>query len=113
MTKPTLSPVEFLRVSEFIKADPGRSLLEDTSLDYVRSVVVDGRRQSEVARDNKVSRQWISLAVQKFRRAHALYEQRTIPKGWKAETVTLPIEAWNLVRQLEEKERAALKRNGA
>ena len=113
MTKPTLSPVEFLRVSEFIKADPGRSLLEDTSLDYVRAVVVEGRRQSEVARDRNVSRQWISLAVQKFKRAQALYEQRTIPKGWKSETVTLPNEAWGLVRQIEAQERAALKRNGA
>ena len=108
-----LSASEFLRVAEFIKAASGRALLEDNSLDIVRSVVVEGRRQSDVAKHADVTRQWVHQALQKFWKAHAMYEQHTVPSGWKTERVALPEGAWPVVRQMEAQARAALKSNGA
>jgi hypothetical protein len=74
----------------------------EETIEIARLVLVLGKPQADVARDNGLSRQWVSDIVNRFIRL--LPED--IPSGWTSETVTLPAEEWPRVREIEARARA-------
>jgi TrfB plasmid transcriptional repressor len=67
----------------------------------LRSIMVVGQRQSEVAAGLGLTRQRVSQLV-------ILLRARHVPEGWVTETVTLPITVMKQIRQLEKEARAQL-----
>lgn len=102
MTQRRYSAAEFKRGVEISKMDP-------STIELARQVLVDGRRQADVARDAGVVRQRVSALVKKM----LSYMDRAdpVPAGWKRASVALPIEDWPRVREMEKAARAALARS--
>ena len=82
--------------------------MEERTIALVRSVLVDGRRQSAAAIQFKQTKQWVSEAVGKMRAYIA--EANPVPPGWIADIVTLPAGDWAAVRKLQRAARAQLRR---
>ena len=78
------------------------------SIELARQVLVDGRRQIDVAAESGLGKQWISLLVRKMLRYAS--QPDDIPPGWKSDVVVLPPKLWPAVRKLERDARAALKK---
>ncbi len=95
------SPAEFKRGAALSRMDA-------STLDHARQVLVDGRRQADVAREVGVIRQRVSAVVKQML---AYMEQASpVPAGWKADTVILPLEDWPRVWHMEKAARDALAR---
>jgi len=98
------SPAEF-------KRGAARSRMDDSNLKHAWEVLVNCRRQADVAREAGVNRQRMSAIVKQLV-AH-MEEASPVPTGWKADTVTLPLEDWPRVRDMEARARAALEQSRA
>jgi hypothetical protein len=83
-----------------------RTRMTEESLDVARQVLVDGRRQSDIAKEAKVSRQWVYKAVAKMIRYATA--STDIPEGWKSGIVVLPSGMWRQVRTMEREARKTL-----
>lgn len=101
-----------LSADEFTRASAG-SRMEHSTLAIARAVLVEGKKQVDVATSVGISRAWVSEAVSKFMRAVEAAERVSLPKGWQVDTVALPSELWPVVRKLEREARARLKKAGA
>lgn len=99
MTQRRYSVAEFNRGADL-------SRMDQSTIDLARQVLVDGRRQADVAREAGVVRQRINALVKKMR--SYMEEANPVPPGWKADTVILPIAAWARVRAMEKTAREAL-----
>lgn len=95
------SPAEFARGAEI-------SRMDDSTIALAREVLVDGRRQADVARDAGVVRQRVNTLVMKM--LSYIDEANPVPPGWKADTVILPLENWPRVREMEKAARDKLAR---
>jgi hypothetical protein len=84
--------------------------MEPATLAIAHAVLVEGKKQVDVARDSSVTPAWVSEAVAKFRRHVEDAERLTVPQGWMTDTVSLPPDMWPEVRKLEREARARLKR---
>lgn len=82
------------------------SRLENENIELARAVLVDGRRQNEVAKDAGVVRQRVNQLVKKM--VQYIEEANPVPRGWKTDTVTLPLNVWPKVRELEREAQEAL-----
>lgn len=69
-------------------------------------MLVEGRRQADVAREVGVIRQRVSAVVKQML-AH-MEEANPVPQGWRADTVILPLKDWRRVRHMEKAAREAL-----
>jgi hypothetical protein len=101
VTQRRYSRTEFKRGAEISRMDPA-------TIDLARQVLVQGRRQADVAREAGVVRQRISQLVQKMVRY--VDKASPLPVGWKADMVMLPTKDWPRVREMEKSARAALAR---
>ena len=101
-----------LSSSEFTRAS-ARARLEPSTLAIARAVLVDGKKQVDVANDAGASRAWVSEAVAKFMRCVEETERLALPEGWVTDTVALPCDLWPQVRQLERAARARLRKTSA
>lgn len=97
-----------LSTDEFARA-AARARMEPATLAIARAVLVDGRRQVDVATDAGTSRAWVSEAVAKFMREVEAAERLSLPAGWKTDTVSLPSDLWPEVRKLEREARSRLR----
>ncbi len=104
-TRPRLSPEAFARAS----AQARTMHVEVGTIALARAVLVDGRRQVDVATEAEKTTAWVSEAVGKLMRYADAVERSTVPPGWTTGTVALPAELWPRVRQLEREARAQLK----
>lgn len=95
------SSAEFNRGAALSRMDP-------STIDYARQVLVEGRRQADVARDVGVIRQRVSAVVKQM--LAYIDQANPVPPGWKADTVVLPVEDWPRVREMEKAAREALAR---
>lgn len=87
--------------------------MEPSTLAIARAVLVDGKKQVDVANEVGASRAWVSEAVAKFMRSVEDIERLASPDGWTTDTVTLPCDLWPQVRQLERAARARLQKTSA
>lgn len=87
--------------------------MEASTIALAHAVLVEGRKQIEVARDANCTPAWVSEAVAKFMRCVEDAERLTTPPGWTTDTVSLPEDMWPTVRQLEREARARLRKAGA
>lgn len=104
-SRPRLSAEAFARASARARA----MHVEVGTIALARAVLVDGRRQVDVATEAEKTTAWVSEAVGKLMRYADDVERSTVPPGWKTGTVALPAELWPQVRQLEREARARLK----
>lgn len=86
------STAEFLRGATI-------SRLEPHSIELARQVLVDGRRQADVARAAGTTRQWVSELTKKMQ--VYIEQANPVPEGWQTDTVTLPARDWPKVRAME------------
>jgi hypothetical protein len=86
------STAEFLRGAAI-------SRLEPQSIELARQVLVDGRRQADVARAAGTTRQWVSELTKKMQ--VYIEQANPVPEGWQTDTVTLPARDWPKVRAME------------
>lgn len=98
MAKPKMTPQEF----EAARPRFGR-LTEDT-IEMARLVLVEGQSQTEVARQNELTRQRVSLAVKQV-----LTAVEEIPKGWVKLEIWLPPAMASKVRDMAEKAKRQVK----
>lgn len=96
----TVSATEFDRAAAICR-------MTESSVALARAVLVEGHRQSDVARSHSTTRQWVSEVVRKMR--GYLGEANPIPPGWRADVVVLPEERWPEVREVERAARALLR----
>ncbi len=96
------SSVEFARGAKISRMDP-------STIALARQVLVEGRRQSEVAREAGVVKQRVHALVKKM--LTYMDQANPVPEGWKADTVILPLEYWPRVREMEKAARDALAGN--
>ena len=89
------------------KRGVARCRLKKESIAIARSVLVEGEPPILVAKTHKVTRQWVSLAVQKMRKY--IEDANPVPPGWSADVVTLPESVWPKVRVIERDARAQLR----
>lgn len=82
--------------------------MDPSTIALARQVLVEGRRQADVAREAGVVRQRVSTLVSKM--LSYIEEANPVPAGWKADTVVLPIADWPRVREMEKAAREALAR---
>jgi len=101
MTKRRYPSAEFNRGADISRMDA-------STIALARQVLVEGRRQADVAREAGVVRQRISALVSKMQTY--IEEANPIPAGWRADTVVLPLEDWPRVREIEKAAREALAR---
>lgn len=104
----TLTADDFARASARARA----AHMEAPTISIARAVLVDGKRQVDVANETGCTRAWISEAVAKFMKHVEDVQRLTVPKGWKAGTVALPSDLWPAVREMEREARAQLKKAG-
>lgn len=97
-----------LSADEFARAS-ARARMEPATLAIARAVLVDARRQVDVAAEAGTSRAWVSEAVAKFIRCVEDTERLSVPQGWKTDTVSLPGDLWPEVRKLEREARSRLR----
>lgn len=95
-----VTPAEFDRGAAICR-------MEERTIALVRSVIVDGQKQSAAAIQFKQTKQRVSEAVKKMREYIA--EANPVPPGWVADTVILPAGDWAAVRKLERAARARLR----
>ena len=67
-----------------------KSRLKPATHAIARAVLVDGKKQVDVAAEVDTSRSWVHQVVAKFWRQFEDVERSTVPKGWRTEAVTLP-----------------------
>lgn len=108
MTPRRLTADEFTRASVLAR----QNHMEQSTIDLVRPVLVDGQRQVQVATASGSSRAWVSEAVAKFMRHVETVERQAVPDGWKVDLVALPPDLWPAVRELEREARARIKKSG-
>jgi hypothetical protein len=99
-----------LSADEFARAS-ARARMEPPTLAIARAVLVDGKRQIDVAASAGTSRAWVSEAVAKFMKCVEETERLSLPEGWKIDSVALPPDLWPEVRRLEREARARLKKS--
>lgn len=92
---------------EFQRAVPACRMTAE-SVALARAILVDGMRPATVAAKEGVSRQWASEAVRKMR--IYIEQANPVPRGWKADVITLPNAAWPTVREMERIARSRLNR---
>ena len=85
------------------------SRLHPETLLLVHAVLVDGRRQVDVAAEVGKSRAWVQQAVAKFIAEHQAFEKNALPARWLRESVALPRTLWPTVRRLERQALAELR----
>lgn len=95
------APTEFTRGADL-------SRMDESTIALARQVLVDGRRQADVARDAGVVRQRVNTLVKKM--LSYIDKANPVPAGWKADTVILPLEDWLRVREMEKAARERLAR---
>lgn len=105
MKQRQLSEDEFARVC-------AKSRLKPATHSIAHAILVQGRRQVDVAAEIGASRAWVHQAVTKFWSQFEAMERSTLPKGWRSETIALPRDAWPKVRVIEREARARLKKSG-
>lgn len=98
---PLLSEDDFARVWAQSRSGP-------KTFPMVRAVMVEGKRQIDVAREVGVTKAWVNEAVLRFRALVVEVDRATLPPDWKRDTVVLPLELWPVVRKLEREARAEL-----
>lgn len=84
------------------------SRMDASTIECARQVLVEGRRQADVAREVGVVRQRVSEVVKQM--LAYMEEANPVPPGWKADTVILPMADWPRVRAMERAAREALAR---
>jgi hypothetical protein len=82
--------------------------MDQSTIALARQVLVDGRRQADVAREAGVVRQRVNTLVQTM--LSYIEKANPIPRGWRADTVVLPLEDWPRVRAMEKAARERLER---
>jgi hypothetical protein len=95
MAKPLMSDFDF----EALRPHLGRLSLDTVEL--AREILVNGQRQSEVARKHGLTRQRVSGMV-----SRVLAAENGIPRGWEKMEVWLPPELAAQVKAMAEKARA-------
>jgi len=100
-----LTEDEFLRTC-------AKSRLKPATHAIAHAVLVEGKKQIDVASEVGATRSWVHQVVAKFWRQFEAIERSTVPKGWHTEAVSLPSDAWPAVRRLEREARSRLKKNG-
>ncbi|MFL0419578.1 TrfB-related DNA-binding protein [Sphingomonas sp. 179-I 2A4 NHS] len=95
LSSATMTPEEF----DAVQSRLGRMTLD--TLRIAREVLVDGKSQTEVAAAYKLSRQRVSLAVQRV-----LKEAQQVPANWQLLEIWLPPELIARVREMEAEARA-------
>lgn len=84
------------------------SRMDSSTIEYARQVLVDGKRQADVAREVGVIRQRVSAVVKQM--LAYMEAANPVPPGWKADTVILPLDDWPRVREMEKAAREAIQR---
>lgn len=97
----TVSETEFGRGAAISRMEP-------CNIAVARAVLVEGRRQADIAREHGLTRQSVSATVAKMRKY--IQAANPVPPGWLADTVVLPKSDWPQVRAIEKAARGALKR---
>jgi len=96
--KKRLIPTEFDRA---VKRLP--RVMKPRNIEIARAILVEGRKQIELAHETGLSRTAIGAFVRKIREAHEKYGQP--PEGWERIEVCLPSSMVSLVRALEDEAR--------
>jgi TrfB plasmid transcriptional repressor len=82
------------------------SELRGEQAEMARRVMVLGEKQSAVALEFGVTRQWVNQLIRKLR--DQLAQLAPLPKSWVRDVVELPVTAWPEVRAIEQRERTKL-----
>ncbi|EKT4484318.1 hypothetical protein IYR97_22890 (plasmid) [Pseudomonas fulva] len=101
--KERLTPQDF----DTLKAHMG-SRWKPANIEAVRQVMVEGRKQKDIAADLGVTEKAVSQMVKKAYDLHQ--EHGTAPEGWVTVFATLPPDLAEHVRQMEQTARANLSR---
>jgi transposase len=98
-TQGTIMKRKLLTAAEFDEIRPQLELVEK-NVAAVRSVLVDGVLQKDVASRLNVSEKTISALVQRVRAVHERHEKSKVPEGWRPVQVVLPEPVADAVEQM-------------
>jgi hypothetical protein len=96
-----------LTVDEFNVLLPHLAALKKRNVEAIRSILVDGRKQTEVASELEMTVQAVSAMVGKAWQQHVEHGAR--PAGWVCVQATLPAELADTVKDMERNARNKLK----
>jgi hypothetical protein len=95
-----------LTAQEFETIQPYLSRLKERNIQAIYQILVEGRKQTEVANELKVTTKAVSQMVSKAWQFHIEHGER--PEGWTSVSVTLPTDMAEIVKDMERKARENL-----
>lgn len=96
-----------LTMAEFETIRPYLARMKKRNIEAIRTILVEGRRQKDVAIEMDVSAVAVSSMVRSAWDYHITYGAR--PEGWVSVSVVLPLEVAQLVMEMERNARENLK----
>ena len=95
-----------LTAQEFAAIRPYLSRLKGRNVHALQQILVDGRTQTEIARELGITNKAVSQMVSRVWQFHIDHGER--PNGWTSISVTLPPDMADMVKDMERKAREKL-----